>query len=641
MDPVAASVRVIHVPGLRVRVDVNGLAVDLIQTGGRVLLSGLHPRIELDGRELLAPGDPGERALSVAVGEVKSRAGPARRVEIQSLGGGSPGLRWTLEIDSEGRGLAASLAVENRSDRPMWVGALVPLALTGGAKAVQPQDSWRLELPMASLLGEALRLLRPGDSSQSALLCAFTSARRSDPAVEAELSGGRVDELAWICRRETAELEPGQLWESDRAWLAVGQDRDALLRHWCARAGADGAARAPARPRVLLRGAGSHPPGSETPSQVTELADLLGASAAESVLEIDGRPARSDLEIARMAADIRNAGFQAGADLPSASGLEELVARIRSLREAGVTCFSLDPDGLPGANRDRLADLRAAAGDRALLVATRAPTRTIGALAAVGEVDALCPWPPPSSRRARRASGGGARLGELLETAATGQRLWLLDTGDLLENLHEREPADARARISVAGLAGGLVRLDAGLTRGERGTWLARALPPLGRAIFPATQVRRDGGPTLVAPLLGERRAVVLLNESESDAALGLDLGTLGLDAPQHVFDFWEERYLGVVEQFVPSASVAPGGCRVLGLSPILSRPQVVGSSLHLGMGTLEVASLRELAGGGLHVSLRLPGWRSGSIWVAPAHSRVAKSAAVRFRARGAVEIPD
>ncbi|UCE87431.1 MAG: hypothetical protein JSU66_06890 [Deltaproteobacteria bacterium] len=69
----------------------------------------------------------------------------------------------------------------------------------------------------------------------------------------------------------------------------------------------------------------------------------------------------------------------------------------------------------------------------------------------------------------------------------------------------------------------------------------------------------------------------------------------------------------------------------MLGLTPVARRPQVVGSTLHIGMGPLEVAALRATRRGALRLSLRWPGAQRGTIWIAAAGARDARPLAVRF----------
>ena len=57
----------------------------------------------------------------------------------------------------------------------------------------------------------------------------------------------------------------------------------------------------------------------------------------------------------------------------------------------------------------------------------------------------------------------------------------------------------------------------------------------------------------------------------------------------------------------------------------------MIGSSLHIGMGTLEVASLRPLPQSGHVLSLRLAGTHRGDVWIAEPQSTTAERVPVDF----------
>jgi hypothetical protein len=84
---------------------------------------------------------------------------------------------------------------------------------------------------------------------------------------------------------------------------------------------------------------------------------------------------------------------------------------------------------------------------------------------------------------------------------------------------------------------------------------------------------------------------------------------------------------------------VDSGGCRVVGLTPPSDRVQVIGSSLHIGMGTLEVASLRPLPRSGHVLSLRLAGTHRGDVWITEPESTTARRVAVAFSDSARIEV--
>jgi hypothetical protein len=185
-------------------------------------------------------------------------------------------------------------------------------------------------------------------------------------------------------------------------------------------------------------------------------------------------------------------------------------------------------------------------------------------------------------------------------------------------------------------MTGGLLTLedDIDALSEDRFSILQPILPPLAR--------ESDAPPArgvLVTPLLGGRLAVLLLNSERVRAPLGLPFRMLGRRGPFHGFDFWDNQPLGLLQDGIPPRSVDPGGCRVIGLTPPSDRAQVVGSSLHIGMGTLEVASLRPLSRGRHLLSLRLAGAHHGDVWFTEPERAEARRVPVAFRDAAVIEV--
>ena len=65
----------------------------------------------------------------------------------------------------------------------------------------------------------------------------------------------------------------------------------------------------------------------------------------------------------------------------------------------------------------------------------------------------------------------------------------------------------------------------------------------------------------------------------------------------------------------------------------------MIGSSLHIGMGTLEVASLRTHPGSDPVLSLRLPGAHRGDVWITEPQSTTARRVPVDFTDAAQVEL--
>ncbi|UCE87432.1 MAG: hypothetical protein JSU66_06895, partial [Deltaproteobacteria bacterium] len=258
--------------------------------------------------------------------------------------------------------------------------------------------------------------------------------------------------------------------------------------------------------------------------------------------------------------------------------LETLGATFEALRAVGFGAFPLERLGaaaLPGARfdasrgaveayRDALRAIRARVGEESLLVGCGAP---LGA--SVGLLDAFrigapapsgwaWPWRGPPCRRS--AGSGDAQARRLLSHAVTAQRLWRLDAARVCLDPAHSAPAAVQTQLSLAALGGGailtgddLARLDA-----TRLAWLARALPPLARPVRALDPWAHGNAFSLSTPLLGERVAVVVWNPGARARDLGLDLAALGRSGAHHVYEFWNDDYLGVVDGAVPPRRVPP-----------------------------------------------------------------------------------
>lgn len=536
---------------LRVRIDPRALRVDLSDRSGALVLEGLRPALAGDTGATLFSG--GERVH--AVGEVRGPTGPADRVEMQVWEPRGIGWRWIVEISRDEPGVAASLCVENRGSRAIHLDALHPFS-------IQQSEGARLSLagPVASERLPLTENPRGGEPLESLLLLdlggglcglfGFTTAQLAWTRWELEMRGSQATRLQAVNALGGRTLPPGGVIESDRAWLAVGPTRSALLMDWVRRTGLEMDSRVP------RRGAATWSPPRRS--------DRLQGLEPDGIQVMEG---------------------QAATDVPS---YRSRLARVREQLEPG-----------------------------ALLVASGAPFG-----ASVGLADA---------RGADRNAPPGARD---LDLAFTNQRLWLLAPGPL--RVADGSLAEARTRASIAGLAGGLLTLedDIDALSDERFAILQRILPPLARE----ADAPLAGG-MLVTPLVGGRLAVLLLNPEAKRADLLLPFRVLGRRGPFHGFDFWENQPLGLLHDSIPARGVDPGGCRVIGLTPPSDRAQVIGSSLHIGMGTLEVASLRPHSRSGHVLSLRLAGVHRGDVWITEPRSAKAVRVPVAFSDAAVIEV--
>jgi alpha-galactosidase len=213
-------------------------------------------------------------------------------------------------------------------------------------------------------------------------------------------------------------------------------------------------------------------------------------------------------------------------------------------------------------------------------------------------------------------------LRNVLSRAALHQRLWLNDPDCVL--VRDREtalsPDEVRTLASVIAVSGGLVldSDDLACASEERQRWLRRLLPPLQHA--PRVGPPRGGVPDQLWQLFPDGSAlVVAVNLDPRARPSAIEPARFGLAGPLHAWEFWSERSLGVHDGPFQTDAIAPRACRLLRLVPAARRPAVLGSSLHVGAGALEVAGIEALGDGETRVELALPGRREGTLLVLPA----------------------
>ena len=83
-----------------------------------------------------------------------------------------------------------------------------------------------------------------------------------------------------------------------------------------------------------------------------------------------------------------------------------------------------------------------------------------------------------------------------------------------------------------------------------------------------------------------------------------------------HAWSFWDEKYLGVADQSLTPHDVPAYGSKVLRLTPVANdRPVVIGSNLHIAMGSAELKNIVSRKDG-MTIELTDAGAREGALYV-------------------------
>ena len=123
-------------------------------------------------------------------------------------------------------------------------------------------------------------------------------------------------------------------------------------------------------------------------------------------------------------------------------------------------------------------------------------------------------------------------------------------------------------------------------------------------------QVKRDWGDFTVA---------LLWNPSDKEQVVTLDFAKAGLDPQKRcaVWSFWENRYLGLAQDFWNTPQLASAASQHLRFTPIpdSSVPVLIGSNLHIYCGAAEIKAIRS-SRSSMAIELTDAGARAGDLFV-------------------------
>lgn len=117
----------------------------------------------------------------------------------------------------------------------------------------------------------------------------------------------------------------------------------------------------------------------------------------------------------------------------------------------------------------------------------------------------------------------------------------------------------------------------------------------------------------------GSHASVLLWNPE--DAEMDMEIGTGELEMREerfHIWSFWDGRYYGLGDVKTVLRNIPPHGCKLLRLTEIpadCNLPVLVGSDLHIGMGTAEISDYR-VTDSEIAIRLTDAGAREGCLYV-------------------------
>ena len=122
--------------------------------------------------------------------------------------------------------------------------------------------------------------------------------------------------------------------------------------------------------------------------------------------------------------------------------------------------------------------------------------------------------------------------------------------------------------------------------------------------------VRREWGDATVA---------LLWNPNDKEDTINLNFQSSGMDRKQRyaVWSFWDNRYLGLVQEFWNTPRLAPSASQHLRFTPIPAefKPVLIGSNLHIYCGAAEIKTIRSNRSS-MSIDLTDAGARAGDLFV-------------------------
>jgi alpha-galactosidase len=219
-----------------------------------------------------------------------------------------------------------------------------------------------------------------------------------------------------------------------------------------------------------------------------------------------------------------------------------------------------------------------------------------------------------------REEGGRPQHGFDIQRGATDDgrfwmhpRIWLNDPDCMLAR--ETDTAltltEVQTLATVIGLSGGMVLDSDNLTKlsDERRDLISMLMPVYGKSAVPVDLFTSEH-PQRFELDCGTHRMLAVFNWADAPMAVS---GRLP-NQPSHVFEVWEQKYLGVMRDSVPS-EIPAHGCCLYAIRPASGHPQVIGSTFHLLQGTMEIIG-EEWDGKTLRLSLRPVAKADGEMFI-------------------------
>lgn len=233
------------------------------------------------------------------------------------------------------------------------------------------------------------------------------------------------------------------------------------------------------------------------------------------------------------------------------------------------------------------------------------------------------PWATPLLRSERSVASLRNNMRHTLNLSAVHKRWWWNDPDCLMVRDYETKlnQDEVLSNLTLIGLSGGLLIHSDDLTRlsPDRRRLIGLLTPILSQDARPLDLLEHEMAEIYDLPMSqtwGKWHVTAVFNWVDSPRRKYLDLTRLGYQLGQrlHVFDFWRET-CEVSQDIRLDLGILPAhGCRLLRTCLVETKPQLIGSTLHITQGG-EVDDIRT-ATGRTEIRLRSLGRQAeGALW--------------------------
>ena len=203
------------------------------------------------------------------------------------------------------------------------------------------------------------------------------------------------------------------------------------------------------------------------------------------------------------------------------------------------------------------------------------------------------------------------------------KKFWLNDPDCVLLRKGNLTADEYRTFASVVGLTGGMLLISDDMAELDReGMDVFKSLvPPSGTPAL-AVDLFEHEYPSVFAARFDAalpRTVAAAVNWKDESGRVTVDFGAMGLsaDAEYLVYNFWDKKFLGVLNTDITFFRMPAHGCKLLSLVEYREEPAVLGTDLHITCGGLELARHDyDASARKMNLELQLPGRRAGHVFV-------------------------